>query len=91
MPRTSKDGAPLSLAHPQLPADSPGACFRQRPRRGLLLQVRTTARVSGTVQTNEHTDGSSEEGGLVIALLDADIDAPELVARVLLGVKLAPV
>jgi hypothetical protein len=47
--------------------------------------------VSGTVQTNEHTDGSSEEGGLVIALLDADIDAPELAARVLLGVKLAPV
>ena len=50
---------------------------------GCLLQVCAAARVSGTVQTDE-------EDGLVAALSAADIAAPELVAGVLQGVKLAP-
>ena len=57
---------------------------------GCLLQVCATARVSGTVQTDEQAKVSSEEDGLVAALSAADIAAPELVAGVLQGVKLAP-
>jgi hypothetical protein len=57
---------------------------------GCLMQVCAAARVSDTVQTNEHARESSEEDGLVAALFAADIAAPVLVARVLQGAKLAP-
>lgn len=60
---------------------------------GCLLHICAAARVSalsGTVLTDEHAQVSSEEDGLVAALSAADIAAPELVAGVLQGVKLAP-
>ena len=74
------------------------SCLRTRPMRaflgalfaGCLLHVCAAARVSGTVQKDEHAKESSEANALVAALSTADIAAPELVARVLRGAKLAP-